>query len=449
MLHGSGWLALNHKPILICLVAIMILPAACALLEDSSPGPGAEPPASVYRRPGAESGPQEAPERLDMGEIDVLDTGGQWSKDLPGLSSFSISHQGDMVGAVRRLPTRQYRLILLDQWGERMWSYDTPERVFVSSDLSVVGRENVYMAAAFYRWDGTGVFRLWSSDGSMLFERSLTGASSFDISDSADVMYIFDRGSGRITFLRPETGTEIGEAAANSDANVAFISRTSYLLKQGESHVSIVDRRGDVLWGQDLKLDSRGDVVVSRGIERIAITTLDPEGMLYMFNNRGDLLWKYMLYPGGFNNLAVSADYSSLVVYNVAMEGGVFLLDAESGLPIWRYFLMHSAGDARVHIPDAVITPSDSVAVHAVVRSSNGLRVREEHYLVGFNRGGELQGMVNLGVNARVQLSRDASAVAVASGNNGCQETGARILNTITYFRLQFTSTSSRLSWSK
>ncbi len=387
-----------------------------------------------------------SPEETELDEVPELGLESSWTRSFSNENSLSyaLSADGELVTVAHRRPDRTYIAHGLDAGGEDLWEYRTSERDYVSADVRVLEGDTPEVGLALYTAAEAGDLRVVNDDGEEQFAHSLEGSSGFHRSPDGDVLALLDRTAGDLLLVDGQTGDVLGEREVGEHATADFVPGTELLLLQTEEKISIVDRAAESLWSQNLDLDLRGDVEVADEGHQIALTTVDPDNVLYVFDRSADLLWKYLLPPGGNNDLCIREDNAALLVYNVGAENGVFLMDMESGEPEWSHVLQPTGDEESLRIDSAAFDGEGGLTLHLVTSHRDESQVEEKHRLVFICPDGEIEGQQVLGVNVGVDLAGDGGAVVVATGDAD-PETGARILDSLTYYDLNDSSTASSI----
>lgn len=376
------------------------------------------------------------PLRVYLDEVPVLSGEPKWEASFSCRSSltFSIGHTDGAVAVSKRIHDGRYAVRLIDAFGEEVWSRFSPERGFVSGRVEVLQGPDLMVGAAMYNTTGSGVLRVWDREGQLQFERPLSGVTCFQRSPEGGMLALLNRYDGDLTFVDADSGRSLGSTDVGSETVVEFVGGTDLMLVHTWDEIRLIDRGADTLWSQSLMFDLRGDVIIADQGQRIALTTVDPDNTLYVFDRAGQLDWKYMLFPGGHNSLILGDD-SRLLVYNVGVDSGIFLMDMDSGEPLWRYFIRPSDGSATVRIEDAAVGEDGMVTAHMVLLGESDDRVEESHQLVFFCPQGDIVGRMRLGINVQVDLASSGNAVVVASASRH-SEAGVRVVDTLTYYDL-------------
>ncbi|GEM_PF-3858927 len=440
--------SMYYAPVIILVTFLVV--SGCAL--DELPG-GDDQPEEHERLSGSISGEGEkepdvsSPREVDLADLPDLALEPAWARTFSNRNSlsYSLAAQGETAAVAYRQSDGIYVARAFDSNGEQLWEYTAPERDFVSADARVLSREGREVGLALYSAAGTGDLRILDETGTEQFSHSLAGMTDFHRSADNEVLVLLDRYSGKLLLIDAESGAELGSRKVGERAKADFVSDTKMLLLQTEEKISIADRSAESLWSHKLDVQLRGDVEVADAGHKIALTTVDPDNVLYVFDRSADLLWKYLLLAGGSNDLLLREDDARLLVYNVGAEGGVFLMDMESGEAEWIYLLRPPGEDSSIRIDSAAFDSEGALALHVVTSEMNGPQVEEKHRLVFICPEGEIEGTKVLGVNVGVDLAEEGGALIVASGDAD-PETGARVLDTLTYYELNvFSSSSSTL----
>ncbi len=381
-------------------------------------------------------------ERVDLGEVQQLDIDSSWSREFPPSFSFAPYANGGGVAVVAEpwQNSRRRTVYLLNSVGDEMWSSRFPDSGYVSAEVRTFSNQAL-IGAAVYTADGSGVFRMLDMEANELQKKQIEGVSCYWAAPDGELFYLLDRYTGELNIYCSESGNRTGHSSVGSEAVVDFIGATGLLLVQSEDHLLILNQQAEQMWQQKVEFRLRGGVAVTDDAENILLTTRQEDSSLYMFDQSGTLLWKYLLPLGGRNDLHLSDDNSRLLVYNIGKEAGVFLMDLTNKEPAWRYSFVAESykeeveGDEKepqVRIRDVAFAPGGEVILHATV-SRMGSEVTETHKVLLIDEEGTLQGKVALGDNVKTELSRDGSVVAVAKGERD-EHTGNRVLNELHYF---------------
>ncbi len=428
------------------LILLLMLTPVAGCVADlpvvGDDGTMAELPAVAVQQDNEQSDSTE-PLILEFQDLEMLSLDPSWSLSSLRNLRFSLSCTGRITASVERGWDGRYRVRASDVSGETIWTYTSAERYFVSANVKVLAEDSLRVGLALYGTNGTGSLRILGEDGSVTYERSLSGTTSFLLSPAGETLALVDRLSAEMVTVDLELGQALGRVQTDAGALFRFIPGTDLILLESREAVEILDRAATPVWQQDLETSLRGGVGVVDEGRRIVLTTVDPDSGLYMFDRSAGLVWHQLLFAGGYNDLHVDADSATLLVYNVGRAGGIFLYDMDTGDPVWRYFLrLGGDGEDYLRINDVAIDGRGRVTAHLVVSENLDSGVEESHYLLLVSPSGEVKGKVFLGVNVQVQMAQDAGAVAVASGDH-LASTGARVLDTLTYYDLSIFPTTS------
>ena len=429
------------------LILLLMLTLAAGCMADlPAAGDGDVPldlPAVAVHKDNGE-GDSSGPRTLELQELEMLALDPSWSLSFLRNLRFSLSGTGLTTVSVERGWDGRYVVRASDVSGDIIWTYTSFERHFVSADVRVLAEDPLRVGLALYGTNGTGSFRILGDDGSVSYERSLPGTTSFLLSPGGETLALVDRLGAEMVTVDLELGQVLGRVQTDAEALFRFIPGTDLILLKNREGVEILDRAATSLWQHDLQMDLRGGVGALDGGRRIVLTTVDPDSSLYMFDrSEGLLLWHQLLFAGGYNDLHVDADRARLLVYNIGVAGGIFLYDMDTGDPVWGYFVrLEGDGEGHLRINSVGMDGWGRVTAHLVVQENLDSGVEESHYLLIVSPSGEVKGRVCLGVNVQVQIARDGGAVVVASGERDAS-TGARVLDTLTYYDLSIFSTTS------
>lgn len=431
------------------LLSAILLLVLVALAGCAEPGPTVTgddaiiDATSIEPRQGNRGDGRPDPRAAVLEEVEEVTVDSAWTESMARNFRFSLAPDGSTLATVERSGDGSYVVRARNAAGDIVWTYTTPERHYVSSNVRMYG-SGAPVGLALYRTDGTGSLRILDDEGGVIYERSLAGPSGFALSDRGETLALLDRLSGEMRIVGLQPPAELGWTRAGDETLFRFVPGTDLILLLGREDVQIVGPDATSLWEQQIDSDLRGGVCITEGGQRIALTTRDPDGAVYALDRSEGIMWRQLLFPGGRNDLHFSADGSRLLIYNVGVEGGVFLYDMDSGDLLWRCFVrLDGDEDGHLRIDDAGIDDEGRVTAHLVVCRNLDSGAEESHYLLFLSPSGEVTGRIFLGVNVQVRLARDGKAAAVASGEPD-EGTGARILDSLSYYN--FTGGSAILA---
>jgi WD40 repeat protein len=314
-----------------------------------------------------------------------------WQHKIKGMSTVSISANGQYIAAGSASPTRGGCLYLLDNTGTTLWSgylgeaYDT--YVSVSSDG--------YMAAV-KNWKKTSLY-LFDRRGEQLWEREIGRVHPNCLSLSSDANYIAvsyqDIDEVALPYIIEDPPAEVLHAQRLSmHGEVCLFDRSGELLWRydteevhsasispeghyiaavvGDGELLLLDSKGELQgetynplgcislsshgdfiagceWGNLRLLDKKGELLweyeashkvadISISQDGCSIAAGSEDDYLYFFDGDGNLLWKYQT-EDDIESVSISSD-GNYVACGGFPSDKVYLLDS-GGRLLWHYQL--------------------------------------------------------------------------------------------------------------
>ncbi len=376
------------------------------------------PPTQVAPLPAtAEVLGPETGDEVDLREVPRRDLDLLWSETYDDVFSTSLSRDGLVIVASGNLGPRWNSRIgfnVYDREGNLLWQYRFRDRGYRSVWTEVLGQGR-YVAAASYYYDSSGHVHLFEG-GTRLWSVPVKGPVSVAMPPEGDYLAIIDHVASAL-MVYDTAGNRLMRTEVGEDAQVDIVIGGQLILLKDEGQVALLTPEGTRIWGYPLEGTIKRNIALSHSGDLVAVATGDADSVLYVFDRSGELLWKYVLFPSGTNELTFSADDRYLAVYNVGRRGGVYVFDVESGDLLWRRFFRTPSGHLS-DIRDVVFYLAEEdyllLVDHVDIFEVDGEPV-EEHRLLAFDEAGRALWWTPLGVNVEVDLSRDATTCVVST----------------------------------
>jgi len=365
--------------------------------------------------------------RVDLDQVPLLIAEPVWSQRFADNVHVSISPPGQFVAVTTR--GRAAEVYVYDSGGERVWSRSIPGYDKVNARFL---HHDGYLGVWVHDQDTKGQYRVYAPDARMLLNIPVRGAVTARMSDDASTLALVEFRTLRLLDM---SGKTVATHQVRQGASVRFIPGSPTLLVEDEQEILVLSSDGRVLDRYDLRRQLTRAVVPSPDGTLIAVSTGLGDNALHMLGIRGEEVWKYLLLPGGSNDVLFSPDGDLLLVYNVGRRGGLYLFDANSGMLLWRTSLDIDISCRLVTWRDAAFTGAGSHIVgHLGIRDTSRGEVSEESSLVIISMDGCFVARVTLGFNLEVALGRDGALLAVA---DGAPSPWSYVQNTVHFFDLR------------
>lgn len=220
--------------------------------------------------------------------------------------------------------------------------------------------------------------RRWSVD---------TAADAAWISPDGKRVALHDPASGKLLFLRGDSGRSLGSYRVAPGVEVAF-TKAGGMLVSDSGHLFFAESDGAQAWSYEPTVDVSHRVAVTPDGSAFFVSTGASDDTAYGFTADGKkLLWKRQLPQGDAGTWAVSADGSRVALAGVGQGQDILVLDAADGGVVAAWSLPDgvvargAAFDARGRLwtllaaPDEA-TPAASGLVPAGTASAGGPGVR-------------------------------------------------------------------------
>mgnify|MGYP000309592071 CR=1 FL=1 len=398
---------------------VFLILALAALLLSGCGQESLVPPAQVDLLPEtAEVLGPEAGDEVDLEEVPKRDLGLIWSETYDDVFTTSLSRDGSVIVASGNLGPRWNSRIgfnVYDREGNLLWQYRFRDRGYRGVWTQVLGQGR-YVAAASYYYDSSGHVHLFDESGTRLWSVPVEGPVTVVMPPEGDYLAIIDHVASAL-MVYDTAGNRLVRTEVGEDAQMDIVIGGQLILLKDHRQVALLTPQGMRIWSYPLEGTIKRNIALSHSGDLVAVATGDADSVLYVFDRSGELLWKYVLFPSGTNELAFSADDRYLAVYNVGRRGGIYVFDVESGELLWRRFFRTPSGHVS-DIRDVVFFLAEEdyllLVDHVDIFEVDGEPV-EEHRLLAFDEAGRPLWWTPLGVNVEVDLSRDATTCVVST----------------------------------
>lgn len=309
--------------------------------------------------------------------------------------------------------------------GAKRWPFTFPERDLRRVTVESFGPDPLIVALANGKNMRSKAYVL-DAAGKRLWSKAFTGDIQVAISDDGARAAFTDGLTGAVT-LTDGSGGELARLQLGTGVAGSFVGGSQWLLLTDQRRVQLVGTDGKIAWQYESPDAMDWRVALSPTIDRIAVTTGQPDSAVYMFDQAGQPQWRQLLFPGGRNEPVLAPAGDILYVYDVGDQAGVYAFTTASGTVNWRLYFAPSIG-YRPTIRTLRAVPDKPLLLHYVETpvlaglgegatggSSSAKSADEWHALVWVSPQGEVLGYVPMNAIQAVTLSHDGSR-AISTG---------------------------------
>lgn len=357
-----------------------------------------------------------------------------WQDTFPGAVRAALAQNGQSFLVFGEKGPQQWGFDVYADTGRHRWQFIFPQEEIQRVSAGTYGLDRRIIAVAQGKNQQSRAY-VFDGAGKVLWNRDLAGDVLAAMADDGSRTAFINRQTGAV-LLTNGAGQPVATLQLGAGAGGSFVPGGQWLLLTDQRRVQLVGADGQVQWQYENPDPIHWRVALSQNVDRIAVTTGQPDSAVYMFDQQGQLQWRHLLFPGGRNEPVLSSGGDTLYVVDVGDQAGVHAYAVENGAVNWRLYFAAPQG-YRPSIRAMKAAPQRPLLLHYVETPVAGgsAPAASWHALVWLSRDGRVLGHLPLGNVNHVALSRDGSrAVISAPGSDDAQRPAA---TTVRFYNLQ------------